>query len=486
MKSSKNLISFFSSVAIVASMSAGISVSAAEVSVYPDTMVNFSVKDNSGNFLDSASMQIIDESGNVVASWSGNNSSSMSSDYSCAGDFKKSVGDFIDVPELTGEVVSNVYIDGHGNFDMTDTFEFRCGTEYNATVTYKENTPVSLTVPANKMLLNVDSNFAGRTYEYGVGIGPDIMSKEVYNFNDIAGKETLYDLPAGKHDAYTCIGGAGGSGGSVNVKDTPVNYVKQTINLHEKFPSYFNADGTTTVTMSGETFDISYANDADGKCAILYIISGSVVNAVVPDSNANVTIYVEQGAERVSVSTNFSYKSTVGGGKNGMSADLSNQYTVNIKTPALPGTGITLTDIKPGNYTLRQTNAVSGYEKPADVKFTVKDTEELQSVSIVNDKIVQTTTVTTVTPAVTTTTAKPVTTVTTATSQTTTSVSNSTVTTTSTSKVTTSASTTARTTTAVTTTKAKENNSPATGDKGIAGALFGMIAAACVAIKKKK
>lgn len=56
MKSSKNLISFFSSVAIVASMSAGISVSAAEVSVYPDTMVNFSVKDNSGNFLDSASI----------------------------------------------------------------------------------------------------------------------------------------------------------------------------------------------------------------------------------------------------------------------------------------------------------------------------------------------------------------------------------------------------------------------------------------------
>lgn len=145
-----------------------------------------------------------------------------------------------------------------------------------------------------------------------------------------------------------------------------------------------------------------------------------------------------------------------------------------------------MTDIKPGNYTLRQTNAVSGYEKPADVKFTVKDTEELQSVSIVNDKIAQTTTVTTVTPAVTTTTAKPATTVTTATSQTTTSVSSSAVTTTSTSKVTTSASTTARTTTAVTTTKAKENNSPATGDKGIAGALFGMIAAACVAIKKKK
>lgn len=454
-----------------------------EIIITPDLYANFKVVDSNGNYLDDASMELIDSDGNIVASWTGNNSNTLTSSYKAGNLFTQSIDDMIDVPDIEDEVITSFkfgYNNGYAN--SLGEYDFGYGVDYSATINYVDNNEVALTVPANKMLINVDSAIANRTKKIGIGIGGDIMDYELYYFNDIAGQEVLYDMEAGTHNAYTCIGGSAGSGGSVTISEQPTTYIEATVNLHEVAPNYFNADGTTDKNFFGTDHNFNYGVDTDDTSAVLYIISGAVVNAVVPDENSNVTIYIDQSTYEYEFSTTFSSSTGSGGGINGGTVDYSKDYSFNVSAVELPDEGINLVNLEPGEYTLRQTNTLDGYEKPDDITVVLENSSDIQQVEMVNEQGVVTTT--------------SVTTTSTSTS-TSTSTTNAVSSDTETSSTNTSASTSKNvtTTTAATTKKATStttktaSNSPKTGVNGMnavtsAFAVAGVLAIASRSKKK--
>lgn len=462
------------------------SVSAAEHTVAPDTYANFTVADSEGNLLSDASMQILDTDGNVIASWDGNSMSSLNSTYAAGSSFSKPAQDLLDIPDVDNEIINRVKLD---NTSLGNTCYLKYGSTHTAALYYNTNEATSLTVPANKMLLNVDSRLSQKTSKFGIGIGPDIMDKKTYSCNEIIGKETLYDMEAGVHKTYLCLDSSAASGGNITISDKPVSYIKKTINLHEVAPSYFNADGTTTRHNEAFNFGI----DEDKKKAFMYIISGSVVNVVVPDENSDVTIYIESTTNKYSYATHFISNNGTGGGTSGITLDFSNIYNATLNAVSLPSSGINLVDIEPGEYVFRQTNTINGYTKPEDIKFTISDTDELQSFRMINNAAKTTTSAIVTTsptmPETTTDTTKPSTSaaVTTTTEMpATTSEAADTALTTTSETTTTSATTT---TTSATTSKATASNTgncPTPGDKGVSGLIAAMAVSACAIFVNRK
>ena len=227
----------------------------------------------------------------------------------------------------------------------------------------------------------------------------------------------------------------------MTISEQPTTYIEATVNLHEVAPNYFNADGTTDKNFFGTDHNFNYGVDTDDTSAVLYIISGAVVNAVVPDENSNVTIYIDQSTYEYEFSTTFSSSTGSGGGINGGTVDYSKDYSFNVSAVELPDEGINLVNLEPGEYTLRQTNTLDGYEKPDDITVVLENSSDIQQVEMVNEQgVVTTTSVTTTSTSTSTSTS------------TTTAVSSDT----ETSSTNTSASTSKNvtTTTAATTTKA--------------------------------
>ncbi len=462
-----------------------ISVSADEITISPDICANFTVVGESNESIDNANISLIDASGKVVASWKGNDTTSTSSDYKQKSSLSKKIFNYVDVPGVDNEIIRKIRLGDFLIIDSADDiYSYEYGKKYDASVCYSIVGEETITVPANKMLINADSKLSNKSKQVGIGINStnDISSRTVYNFNDIAGQEVMYDLNAGDYYAYICIGSGASSGGKVKTSSEPKTYVKATINLHEIDSHNFNADGTGN--RGEDVFD--FGVDADGKSAALYLISGSVVNAVIPDENSNVEVYLDSSTLYYNYSTNFSSNNSIGGGTNGVSLNYTNVYRTTITASPLPESGVNIIDIAPGEYTLRQENTVDGYKKPMDVKIKINNTSEVQTFKIVNEKAEPVTEATTTTAVTTITTSA-----TTANNTTSTAPTESTTVTTTTSNATTSstvAATTTMTTTKTTTstTKAKENNSPNTGDKGIAGFVLAMAASACAIFAKRK
>lgn len=358
----------------------------------PDIAVNITVTDDNGKELNNATadMKLYDSQGNLVAEWKGGNHDTLVSDYAMdtqAG-FDLRVDEIL--PPVSGRVLRSMRIGSRFQYYPLDhVHNFKYGSKYSLVAKYSEPEEVVLTVPAGKIMFNVDAGFAGRKYGYGIGIGEGILDNDKYIFNDMDGTETYIDMPVGRYNAYTYIkeniGGSLGSGGTIDVLSTPTRYVKKTINLNEATGGYFETDGTCV--MDGVVYDFTKETAANG---VLYILSGSVVNAVLPDANGNVTIYVDEYTYAATFSTGFleirESGSVTGGGRNAGNVIFGELVEKSLTAMKAPETGVTLVDMEPGEYTLVQEDVIPGYVKPQDMKITLADTGKVRQIKVVNQR----------------------------------------------------------------------------------------------------
>ncbi len=361
------------------------------VPVNPESSVIITITDEKGNVIDndSAGMTLYNSDAKVVAKWRGNDASYLASSYkmNVTLGFKRRLGDIIPRPAEKDAMVK--YVRLGMNYDCDYEYPFYYGEERDVTVRYRLPEETVLTVPAGKILFNVDSRYHGRTGKYGIGIGPDTDNDAEFYFNDMAGQEVLVDMEPGSYKAFNLhtytYSGSAGSGGSITVKDVPTYYIRKTINLSECSGGYFEEDGT--YIKDDVVYD--FTKETEERRCTIYIVSGSVVNAVLPDENGNVTIYVEESSYAARYSTGYYYRignsNGSAGGVNGSNFELYNTIDATFRAMSVPETGIALVGLAEGEYTLFQEDAITGYKQPIGVNFTVTANGVTQKVNVVNE-----------------------------------------------------------------------------------------------------
>ena len=242
---------------------------------------------------------------------------------------------------------------------------------------YKADYSTALTVPANTFVTVVDSSWASRYYSGGVEIN-DV----VYSFNDNAGKTNYYSLAAGAYSFMISHGSGAGGWEGLSVSNTATEYVKMKVKLSD-INSYFNTDGTFTK----ESIVFNFGSDSKSQSAVLVITSGAVVNAVVPDAQGYVEIYVDK-TTRAAIECHYIYDEGTASSTGG--ASCSDGYAYDFKEYTFqavdfPDAGLNLSNVPAGTYTLKLSDSSKVYES-ASQEFTVTESQDVQNVKVVLKK----------------------------------------------------------------------------------------------------
>ncbi|MGN0592361.1 MAG: dockerin type I domain-containing protein [Ruminococcus sp.] len=125
-------------------------------------------------------------------------------------------------------------------------------------------------------------------------------------------------------------------------------------------------------------------NKSSAKCMIL-IVSGGMMNAVIPDENGYVEFYADKNDRFARLDCYGSY--TGAGFSSSFSVTGSyiaaESYTANYTAVTLPDTGVVLAEVPTGEYTLSFSSVSDEYRKPEDISFTVEEKTGIQTVEII-------------------------------------------------------------------------------------------------------
>ncbi len=193
--------------------------------------------------------------------------------------------------------------------DLYETFPNTCYLEQNKeykvtrySVTSMLSDEKILTVPAGSVRLKINSKYAdGNTKKFKLSsCGFSVNGKPKTSVTVSGAVDQTFSLPSGEIDlcidstgknyTYTTFG-FGGTGASVYKKKT--YYVKKTCDLSELLPDFFDEDWKRTEDGVKYNFLKDYT-DSKGRtcCTRIFIRSGAFYQAVIPDSDGNVSFYV--------------------------------------------------------------------------------------------------------------------------------------------------------------------------------------------------
>ena len=172
---------------------------------------------------------------------------------------------------------------------------------------------------SNNKLKGYVYNIDDENYDVYVKYDGEIADYKLY-FKDCISAPAIIDIPdTEKYAMYTYD--SSGGGGSVyrgySFANTGGIYKKIRIKLSE-FSSYFNEDGSHTKEVKGEPHNFNFTDEGNGFSSYLIILSGGIVQAVTPDKNGEVEIFVSTNVGAVTeYHTDFSWKYGGGGGSSG-------------------------------------------------------------------------------------------------------------------------------------------------------------------------
>lgn len=185
------------------------------------------------------------------------------------------------------------------------------------------------------------------------------------------------------------------------VNSNPTEYVKVKIKLSEECAEKYNDDGTIKGNSDFQSHGIhnysvgSYIND-DGIeiAADLYIISGSVINAPIPDEQGYVEVYIEKSSQKFIIVSDAKLYT-----RNSQGYDVSEVDRFRFPTyipvnkdlytfkPDLPDVGTNINNIPAGNYTLELANVPKQYKLPSKKSITVTESYEVQMLDVILEEI---------------------------------------------------------------------------------------------------
>lgn len=357
------------------------------ITVAPETenILNVQVTDKEGNPVYGIDASLLDTSDYTVASWTTSEkpvSRSFSSGISIFADdsvfFASNILKSLVAPYTLEEI-----FDVDENYGYLNSIAFKNGQKRTLQLLYFGDAETALTVPGNTLVTFVDSSWASRYHQAGIQIGDT-----KYNYNSNAGKITEYPLAAGSYkgiNIYLSSGSSGIGNENIEVKSEATEYIKVRSKLSD-IDSRFNEDGTVN-----EPGHFNFVTDDKDNCSVLTLVSGSVVNAVVPDSQGYVEFYVEKSSRRYVILTNHKWHDTETGtyGSGGGIAKRNFAYdrkTYDCQAIQFPKTGTNLLNVPAGNYTINLSNVPEQYDS-VQTNITVTDSQNIQQINIVLEHV---------------------------------------------------------------------------------------------------
>lgn len=142
------------------------------------------------------------------------------------------------------------------------------------------------------------------------------------------------------------------------------------------------------VNNSGSDITFDLVNDRADAFAGLVIISGSFVNAVIPDSNGYIEFFTEKESRKYTYSMECLYTyqkderishTSRGDSRTLYYADFT---SVTLKCPDFPETGTSFMNVPAGKYTIKADSLPEGYVLSEPVEINVKDSQEIQNFTV--------------------------------------------------------------------------------------------------------
>lgn len=262
---------------------------------------------------------------------------------------------------------------------------------------YDASQATALTVPANQFGVYVDPKWANRT---AVGFVSTPMLTYYFNKKGaISALDAMTTIPVGETRLYDVFNSAyeakigleldGGSSGvsahSVTISSTDAQYVFCRMPLYKLCP-YFREDGK----FEKDNLLYDLRQDTQYTSAMLTIQSGSIINAVIPDSSGYVEFYLDKASREYTLDFCYYFSNVPsdhgthisggsGFGYSGVAANITEHFLEALQPPT---DEIVLTQVPAGTYTLTYEEVPEGFAAPKTTAITVANSKEIQYVRL--------------------------------------------------------------------------------------------------------
>lgn len=383
-------------------------------------LVNIQVKDENGNLVNGSAFELYDSSNNKVASWqSGDETKAVCSEgvENISGKDQIETNKFcLDFERILGKPILGARTARYRPATGSDSYKsalswgsiankvkckdivFKYDCEYNLEMTYYEELPTALTIPAQtvRILNNSQNSKYVSFWLEKKEEGQDTITYKYPLEQSSLGTPVDYTIPVFDYEFTFWIGNSGGGNiyETLDVSDKSVEYCKTKIHLADVAGSSFTEEGLMRLNSEDqaeagcEGFPRGYNILPDGKyvnCDFC-IVSGSLIQLPKVDENGDVEIYVPKDTRRYVLHTGFSSGSVWRGPGITMPTQLYEDAKVSIKTPKFENekNGITLNGLAEGQYKIVQTGCNEDNLPTEDTYINIMNTGTMQKITVVN------------------------------------------------------------------------------------------------------
>ncbi|MGN0584534.1 MAG: hypothetical protein ACI4JD_03670 [Ruminococcus sp.] len=405
----KKITAFLTAAAMTFCMGTHFPVSAESVTLscapLIQNMINIEVKDKNGSLVeDAAYLKIMGETGVCAAKFTGNTEIGKAMNDSS---FK--VVPYRDNQVIIPSTLANADYAGtalpEGNRIVKTSYPNRAslcdGESHSIDIYHCSDEGVSTdyvleegqfavyTHPAFRMK-NSDGYFKVNGTEYSIKDSLSYPNNIAVHYTDELTQNTIFGMKNSSRSS--------GSNVSFERFDGAREYTKVRIpitSLSERFTGGTKYVLPADVNDSGSDITFDLVNDRADAFAGLVIISGSFVNAVIPDSNGYIEFYTDKESREYYYTIKCLYSYTTsnsvaytsrGDAETFYYADFT---TVTLECPDFPETGTSFMNVPAGKYTIKADSLPEGYVLSEPVEINVKDSQEIQNFTVVLEDYVE-------------------------------------------------------------------------------------------------
>ena len=396
----KRWIAAITSAAVTASLISAVPISAVDIIITADVgnIVNISVKDEKGNSL-SAGITLSDTEGNKIAEFY-----SDSSYFRAVGDseiYYDPIPDEESALSVTWDSIESqlpagsvmVYCDGTD--DKERLFTAADGSTKEFYVRYASSEEeTALTLPAGTLGFYADEAVLSMQYQAcyelsGVKYFASDAALEEGNIayypmpEEITGL-TLHSL---SDDEGFCSYGV--TTALPAMYETESEYVLYRMHLSDVNVN-FNADAVYVYKNEYGEKVVDLRKETLYECATMLIVSGDMVNAVVPDDEGYITFYAVKNTRRFDGKVVYTQYFPTGEEETELKSGFfiignyaAKRFSAGLTAPDLPETGINLINVPADTYKLTLTDIPEGYKDPGVYTIGTANRDMVQYVNIV-------------------------------------------------------------------------------------------------------
>lgn len=364
-------------------------------------MINIEVKDKNGSLVEDADLKIMDETGVCAAKFTGNTDTGKAMNdsgfkvvpYSDSETIMLADTKFARtvLPEGNRIVATSAPNYAYLSDGESHTMDiYHCSDEGVSTDYVLEERQFAIYTNPAFRLKNSDGYFRMNGAEYSIKDSLSYTNNIAVHYTDSLREDAVFGIENSSR--------RGGDGVTFNIYSETKEYTKVRIpitSLSERFTGGTKYVLPADVNDSGSDITFDLVNDRADAFAGLVIISGSFVNAVIPDSEGYIEFYTEKESREYIYNIKCIYSYSNGDSVSYTSrSDAKTLYyaehtNVTMECPDFPETGTSFMNVPAGKYTIEEDYLPEGYVLSEPVEINVQDSQEIQSFTVVLEDYVE-------------------------------------------------------------------------------------------------